>query len=495
MPQYGDAHFNLGLLYAKQGKDELAMSEYQEVLKLNQDSALAHNNIGLLYLKQKSYTEALAQFEHCIKLDSDFAEAYYNLGFALAAQEKYQESLAATKRAMELKSYYTGGSFKLGIDFYVDDPELLILDGWQGSGQEQGTTVAQDIFGGVLEEASIRTKASKWDEATLESDIESLKKLRADGKRGELKKKAKAILEQQPQNPLALESLAQLARDEKQGAEAIVRYGVLAKLNPEQKDFKIGLARAHLMQGDSDQAIAILREEIAARPEDVELMSQLGRIYLERCDYQDARVCYENALKINPSDISLFLGLGEIFAVQNEPEEAIMAYRQVIKLNPKLPQGYYQLAQLYISQDKLEQAVEEFKKAVINSPAHLDSHLALGETYVKLGQLDKAAVEYALSAKISPDSFNAKLGLAQLAVKAGQPDKAYQLCQELMQSHGDQPELYMLWGRLLAQRGKTRDAVEAWQKAISFTKDEALKALAGKAIETAMQWEQVAGGR
>ncbi len=396
---------------------------------------------------------------------------------------------------MELKSYYTGGSFKLGIDFYVDDPELLILNDWQGSGQEQGTTVAQDIFGGVLEEASIRAKAGRWDQAALETDIENLKKLRAEGTPEQIRQKAKEILEQQPQNLEALEALARLALDDRQGAEAVVRYGVLIKLNPERREFKIGLARAHLAQGDGEQAIAVLQEELRQAPGDVELLSELGRIHLERQEYRQARECFESALKANPSDLSLYLGLGEIFTAQGEPEEAIMAFREAIKLNPKLPMGYFRLARLYLAQQKPEQAGEELKKAVAVSPAHLDSHLELGRIYLELGQLDKAAVEYAVAAKLAPDSFEARMGLARLAIKAGKADEAYQLCRELLDSHGDQPELCLLWGRLLAQRGQTRNAVEAWQKAISFTNDEAIKAQAAKAIDAALQWQEVAGGK
>jgi len=62
-----------------------------------------------------------------------------------------------------------------------------------------------------------------------------------------------------------------------------------------------------------------------------------------------------------------------------------------------------------------------------------------------------------------------------------------------MQSHGDQAELYLLWGRLQAHRGRTRDAVESWQRVLTFSQDEGLKQQAKKAIDAALQWEEVAG--
>jgi len=448
-----------------------------------------------LYLKEKKYSEAIAQFEHCVKLDSGFAEAYYNLGFVLAAQEKYQESLAATKRAMELKSRYTGGSFKLGIDFYVDDPELLILSNWQGSGQEQGTTVAGDVFGGVLEEASIRSKSAKFDELSLESDVEKLKKLVMEGKKGEAKKKARVILEQQPQNILALEILARIALEENQGAEAIFRYQTLVKLSPGKKEFKIGLAKAYLVEGNNEKGIALLKKEISNFPDDPDLQYALGLIYLSNGNYQEAKICYENALKTNPSDSFLYLGLGDISLAQNEPEEAIMAYRQAIKLNHKMFHGYYKLAKLYVGQNKLELAIEELKKAVVNNPAHLESHLALGDAYMKLGMLEKASVEYAVAAKILPECFDAKLGLALLATKSGQIDKAIQLCQGLMKSHDNNAELLLLWGRLQANRGNSKEAVASWKRVITLSNDEKIKTEADKAIKAALQWQEISGSR
>jgi predicted Zn-dependent protease len=112
---------------------------------------------------------------------------------------------------------------------------------------------------------------------------------------------------------------------------------------------------------------------------------------------------------------------------------------------------------------------------------------------LKQNILDKAAVEFAIAVKVAPQSFEARLGQASMFARTDKADQAYAICQELMASFGDRAELYLLLGKLLAQRGKTRDAVEAWQKAVNFTRDPVLRQQATKAIDAALQWQEVAG--
>jgi tetratricopeptide (TPR) repeat protein len=394
---------------------------------------------------------------------------------------------------MELKSYYSGGSFKLGIDFYVDDPELLVLENWQGSGQEKGSTVAGDIFGGVLEKASIRSKAQNWEEKSLQSDIDLLQKLRAEKKYDEAKRKAKSILEHQPQNIPALQALAELALEEKQGAEAAVRFGVLVKLDEKRPEFIIGQARAWLVQGDKEKAAVILENGLKALPDNNTLRSELGALYLSAGRLPEAQECYEAALGRDKENISLMLGLGQVFEAKNEPEEALMVYQQAVKLNSRMPRAYHLIGRLLLRQNKVDAAVEDLKKAVINDPAFVEGHLALAEAYIKQNQLEKAGVEYSVVNKIAPENFDGKLGATTLVYKGGKLDEAYNLCKEMLNTHGDRAELHLLFGRILAQKGRTRDAVEAWQKALSFTQDAGLRQQANKSIEAALQWEEVSG--
>ncbi|MDP7000235.1 MAG: tetratricopeptide repeat protein, partial [Candidatus Poribacteria bacterium] len=45
-------HYNLGLLYGRQGKLEDAIAELQQVIQIDPNYAPAHYNLGLLYGRQ-----------------------------------------------------------------------------------------------------------------------------------------------------------------------------------------------------------------------------------------------------------------------------------------------------------------------------------------------------------------------------------------------------------------------------------------------------------
>jgi tetratricopeptide (TPR) repeat protein len=85
------------------------------------------------------------------------------------------------------------------------------------------------------------------------------------------------------------------------------------------------------------------------------------------------------------------------------------------------------------------------------------------------------------------------MGQAAVYTRAGKYQEAGEICKGLLVAHGDRAELHLLWGRIQAHLGRTRDAVESWQKAMKFSQDEALKLQAKKAIDAALQWEEVAG--
>jgi len=81
-PDFDKAHYNLGNIYLKEKRYNMAAKEYKLAIKHKKDFAYYYYNLGCAYLGSKDYKEAKSAFEKAIKIKSDDANFYYNLAFA-----------------------------------------------------------------------------------------------------------------------------------------------------------------------------------------------------------------------------------------------------------------------------------------------------------------------------------------------------------------------------------------------------------------------------
>ncbi|MBD2109687.1 tetratricopeptide repeat protein [Nodosilinea sp. FACHB-13] len=86
------AYGNRGLLHCQQGRDDLALADWQQALQHQPGHALIHYNRGLLYFRQQDYVAALADFDAAIAANPNLAEAYLHRGHV---HEQLGQTIAA----------------------------------------------------------------------------------------------------------------------------------------------------------------------------------------------------------------------------------------------------------------------------------------------------------------------------------------------------------------------------------------------------------------
>ncbi|MBU4372562.1 MAG: tetratricopeptide repeat protein, partial [Syntrophaceae bacterium] len=82
------AHSNLGLEYARQGKDKEAFFHYKEALKISPNFSDAHNNLGALLAQTGNIGGAIQEFQWALKAEPGHVLAKKNLRIALEMQRK-----------------------------------------------------------------------------------------------------------------------------------------------------------------------------------------------------------------------------------------------------------------------------------------------------------------------------------------------------------------------------------------------------------------------
>jgi tetratricopeptide (TPR) repeat protein len=114
-PENARAHYNLGTILARLGRDADAAAQFREALRLRPRYADAENNLGNLLLKGAHAAEAIACYRAALEADPGHVAAHYDLGKALvdlgevnAGIEQYRTAIQLDPLAAEPKAALAG---------------------------------------------------------------------------------------------------------------------------------------------------------------------------------------------------------------------------------------------------------------------------------------------------------------------------------------------------------------------------------------------------
>jgi arylsulfatase A-like enzyme/Tfp pilus assembly protein PilF len=101
-PQMETAHLNLGTVYKRQGKKDLAMREYRAALVINPRFPEAASSLAGMYIDQKKHTEALTVLNEALKNGAESGDLYFELGLAEAMGSNFDRARWAFTKSVSL---------------------------------------------------------------------------------------------------------------------------------------------------------------------------------------------------------------------------------------------------------------------------------------------------------------------------------------------------------------------------------------------------------
>ncbi len=105
-----EEHIRLGRIYETQGKNDLALQQYQEALRKDPDSVPSLLLLGDLSFRAKKYSDAEAAYRKAIKLQPGNGDVYNNLCWVYIEQNRFEKTGDLIKTAMaatpEHRAYY-----------------------------------------------------------------------------------------------------------------------------------------------------------------------------------------------------------------------------------------------------------------------------------------------------------------------------------------------------------------------------------------------------
>ena len=106
---------NLARMFARTGKPDEAIANYQKALQVDPQNAVAHYNLGSLLGMRGNVEQSKLHLEQAVRFDPNYAEAHSNLGNVLLLLGNTKEASASYRKALELNPGFDDTRFNLGM--------------------------------------------------------------------------------------------------------------------------------------------------------------------------------------------------------------------------------------------------------------------------------------------------------------------------------------------------------------------------------------------
>lgn len=122
------------------------------------------------------------------------------------------------------------------------------------------------------------------------------------------------------------------------------------------------IAFVYVEKGDTEKALAAVRDARAVAPEDVNLILTEANLQIKLGNKDEFAKLMSQALEIDPTNASLYFNLGVISGEQGDFDKAKEYYTKCIELDPTYVDGYINLGSALLEDDKV--LVEEMNQSL-----------------------------------------------------------------------------------------------------------------------------------
>jgi len=394
-PKFAPAHVNLGNTFVALKQEGAALKEFLNALAIQPKDPTALFNVGLIYGREGKVNLA----EEYLSKAHDLAPEDKAISFALAeAQISCGEKEAAEKTIANLKKEaQLGPTAKQGL------ATLWLENGEPGKAVE----LIQDA-------PEVAPSFYKLGYKTAESNFES-------GRYAEAAKILEAIRSLAGPDAAFHDLLGSVyyALDDPRKASDELQEAIRLEPTDPEHYFKLGMV--FLKHRTPEPAITVFESALKTRPDVPKLWLGLGLSYYFASRLQDAEQALRKALALDPQYEVPYVVLGDLFEQSGRVDEAIDVFGKVIQIRPDLYLPYYYYGKLASKQGgkRIGEAVEKLKKAVALNPAFADAHYELGKAQAEAGQPAEAIPELKRSLELKPGLAQSHYQLGLIYKKLG----------------------------------------------------------------------------
>jgi tetratricopeptide (TPR) repeat protein len=226
--------------------------------------------------------------------------------------------------------------------------------------------------------------------------------------------------------------------------------------------------------GRHEEAVKVLRESIAADPNQSWVHANLGESLFRLGQVDEALKSFDAALQDNPDDPWTLRAKAEVLASQNKHDEAIPLLKHSIEIDPS-PAAYSQLSELLQATQRLPEALDVIDRgaqlALEQNPNDLKIMVVRGQVLNALGRYDEAITVLRQSISINPDLDVAHAELGNALLETGAYEEALSELDQALRLNEENSKALQSKGRALLMLSREQEAIEPLRRSAELEPD------------------------
>jgi len=506
------ARFVEGMAFEENGEMERALEAYRKVLNVDPGQSELASRVAGLLIQQDDFPQAIDVLKDAIKANPNNAEPYQQLAFIYTRYlKRTDQAIDYANRAIALKPGDVEGYQRL--------VEIELA-----TGQERRALEALDRA------LKVHSRDPNFWIRLGKLYVAILFKSDSQPKPDELKRTNevfKKAAENSGDDPGILKDVADYYAASQQLKEAIPLYLRVLELQPDDANAREKLATGFVLTNQRDKAVEMLEQIIKEHPEKYQpydLLAQVldeearslqraNRIEEAKAKFAKVAANYEQSLLINPNHAGTYVRLAELLlGTLKDADRAVTLLGEARRRFPGAPEIVYYLAIAQREAKQSQQAVATFEEALHEAQLEEDDDFVNAKFYFNYGAAaeqaglyDKAADLLRKSIALDPENsaetcnylgymwadHNMNLEEAETMIRRalqsepnnasyldslgwvefrkGQFDRALDdLLRAAKTAEREDPVVFEHIGDTYLKLNRTREALEAWQKALSL---------------------------
>ena len=439
-PKFGEARLKLAETYERMNNIQAAFPEYiraADALPNNRDVQIKATELLLL---ARRFEDAKARATTLLQRNPKDVEALLLRASALAALKDPAGALAEIEDAMKVQP---------------DESRTFL---------SLGTVKMQT---GDAREAEAAFKQAIALKPSTQAHLAYANFLWSAGRPNEAEHEIKAAISLEPRSLLANRMLAALYNATNRRDEAEQPLKVVADVS-KSADAKFDLAQHYLNTQRTDEATKILTQLASAAATSARAETALATIEYDNGRTQEAHVRLDKVLTRVPNDVVALATKAQWLAKENNLDAALERAKAAVAADPRSTAAQYVLGLVHSLRSEVPDAMDAYKKVLELNPRFVAAQLELARLSRLTGDKE-AALRYAEGAtQAAPDSGLARIEVVRSLIAQGQLSRAEDELGQLLRGAPNVAAVHALNGALHALRNDEPAARASYNRALEL---------------------------
>ena len=254
-----------------------------------------------------------------------------------------------------------------------------------------------------------------------------------------------------------------------QDAEAIYREILTARPGEPKASQGLGLIALHT--GHASAAVELLQMASIGLPDNPAIHTHLGIAFGAAGDAGSAEACYLKAIDLAPSYADAHLNLANLLLEAGRIADAAPSYDKALELAPDSGPVHYGKAMLELRRGETSAAIEAFENAIARSPTLLPARVNLANLLLQSGRHEEAVDHLQEAVSFAPDSFDARLNLCAALQQTDRTAEAVEIARSAVALAPESPELLLNLSSAETSNGQPEEAWRTLDRALGVAPD------------------------